>query len=120
MSISVIHNNYYAQFVSVHFLIQENIAWGLMFAVCLKRDSKSIFFATTTTIHISGLIKVTATITPIDSESNNYVYDKVKTPGSSTQALQLLKLGKSTNKNYENIILMVKHGMNLIFLFCFA
>ena len=58
MSISVIHNNYYAQFVSVHFLIQENIAWGLMFAVCLKRDSKSIFFATTTTIHISGLIKV--------------------------------------------------------------
>ena len=105
MSISVIHNNYYAQFVSVHFLIEENIAWGLMFAVCLKRDSKSIFFATTTTIHISGLIKVTATITPIDSESNNYVYDKVKTPGSSTQALQLLKLGKSTDKNYEKLSL---------------
>ena len=89
-----------------------------MFAVCLKRDSKSIFFATTTTIHIFGLIKVTATITPVDSESNNYVY--VKTPGSSTQALQLLKLGKSTDKNYENIILTVKHGMNLIFLFCFV
>ena len=86
----------------------------------LFRPVKSIFFATTTTIHIFGLIKVTATITPVDSESNNYVYDKVKTPGSSTQALQLLKLGKSTNKNYENIILTVKHGMNLIFLFCFA
>ena len=79
-----------------------------MFAVCLKHDSKSIFFATTTTIHIFGLIKVTATITPVDSESNNYVYDKVETPGSSTQALQLLKLGKSTDKNYENIILTIK------------
>ena len=62
-----------------------------MFAVCLKRDSKSIFFATTTTIHIFGLIKVTATITPVDSESKNYVYDKVQTRGSSIQALQLLK-----------------------------
>ena len=70
-----------------------------MFAVCLKRDSKSIFFVTTTTIHIFGLIKVTAAITPVDSESKNYVYDKVETPGSSIQALQLLKLGKSTDKN---------------------
>ena len=91
-----------------------------MFAVCLKRDSKSIFFVTTTTINIFGLIKVTATITPVDSESKNYVYDKVETPGSSIQALQLLKLGKSTDKNYEKIILTVKHGMNVFFLFCFA
>ena len=80
MSISIIHNNYYAQFVSVHFLIQENVTLGLMFAVCLKRDSKSIFFVTTTTIHIFGLIKVTATITPVDSESKSYVRDKVETP----------------------------------------
>ena len=92
MSIGVIHNNYYAQFVSVHFLIQENIACGLMFAVCLKRDSKSIFFATTTTIHIFGLIKVSATFTPVDSESKNYVYNKVETPGSSITITQIREI----------------------------
>ena len=92
MSIGVIHINYYAQFVSVHFLIQENIARGLMFAVCLKRDSKSIFFATTTTIHIFGLIKVSATFTPVDSESKNYVYNKVETPGSSITITQIREI----------------------------
>ena len=95
MSISVIHNNYYAQFVSVHFPIQENIACGLMFAVCLKRDSKSLFFATTTTIHIFGLIKVRATFTPVrDSESKNYVYNKVETPGSSITITQIRKIDR--------------------------
>ena len=94
MSISVIHNNYYAQFVAVHFLIQENIVWGLMFAVCLKRDSKSIFFATTTTIHIFGLIKVSATFTPVDSESKNYVYNKVETPGSSITITQIREIDR--------------------------
>ena len=47
-------------------------AWVLlMFAVCRNRDSKnrSIFHLTTTTIHKFGLIKVTATISPVDSES---------------------------------------------------
>ena len=90
MSISVIHNNYYAQFVPVHFLIQEN----LMFAVCLKRDSTSIFFATTTTIHIFGLIKVSATFTPVDSESKNYVHNKVETPGSSITITQIREIDR--------------------------
>ena len=94
MSISVIHNNYYAQFVPVHSLIQENIAWSLMFAVCLKRDSKSIFLATTTTIHIFGLIKVSATFTPVDSESKNYVYYKVETPGSSVTITQIREIDR--------------------------
>ena len=50
-------------------------AWVLlMFAVCRNcrnRDYKnpSIFLLTTTTIHKFGLIKVTAKITPVDSES---------------------------------------------------
>ena len=47
-------------------------AWVLlMFAVCRNRDSKNLstFLSTTTTIHKFGLIKVTATITPVDSES---------------------------------------------------
>ena len=80
MSISLIHNKYFAPFVSVHFLNQENVTLGLMFAVCHKQNSKHIFLPTT--IHIFGLIKVTATITTVDSESKNYVQDKVKTPGS--------------------------------------
>ena len=78
-----------------------------MFAVCLKRDSKSIFFATPTTIHIFDLIKVTATMTPVDSESKNYVYE---TPGSSITITQIMK---STDKNYEKIILTGKHGMGV-------
>ena len=46
MSISLIHNNYFAKFIPVHFLIQEieNVTLGLMFAVCRKRDSKSLDF----------------------------------------------------------------------------
>ena len=74
------------------------VTLGLMFAVCLKRDSKSIFFATPTTIHIFGLIKVTATMTPVDS------------PGSSITITQIMK---STDRNYEKIILTGKHGMDV-------
>ena len=46
MSISLIHNNYFAKFIPVHFLIQEieNFTLGLMFAVCRKRYSKSLDF----------------------------------------------------------------------------
>ena len=46
MSISLIHNKYFAKFVLVHFLIQEieNVTLGLMFAVCRERDSKSLDF----------------------------------------------------------------------------
>ena len=47
MSISLIHDNYFPKFVPVNFLIQGNV----------------------TTIHKFGLIKVTAMITPVDSES---------------------------------------------------
>ena len=39
MSISLIHNNYFAKFVPVNFLIRRNVTLGLMFAVCRKRDS---------------------------------------------------------------------------------
>ena len=39
MSISLIHNNCFAKFVPVNFLIQGNVTLGLMFAVCRKRDS---------------------------------------------------------------------------------
>ena len=70
MSISLIHNNYFAKFVPVNFLIQGNVTLGLMFAVCRNATlNLSIFLSTTTTIHKFGLIKVTATITPVDSES---------------------------------------------------
>ena len=41
MSISLIHNNHFAKFVPVNFLIQGNVTLGVMFAVCRKRDSKS-------------------------------------------------------------------------------
>ena len=78
------------------------VTLGLMIAVCLKRDSKSIFFATPTTIHIFGLIKLTATMTPVDS------------PGSSITITQIMK---STDKNYEKIILTVKHGMDVFLSF---
>ena len=44
MSISLIHNNYFAKFVPVNFLIQGNVTLGLMSAVCRKRDSKSLDF----------------------------------------------------------------------------
>ena len=46
MSISLIHNKYFAKFIPVHFLIQEieNFTLGLMFAVCRKRYSKSLDF----------------------------------------------------------------------------
>ena len=44
MSISLIHNNYFAKFVPVNFLVQGNVILGLMFAVCRKRDSKSLDF----------------------------------------------------------------------------
>ena len=41
-----------------------------MFAVTVNATlNLSIFLSTTTTIHKFGLIKVTATITPVDSES---------------------------------------------------
>ena len=80
------------------------VTLGLMFAVCLKRDSKSIFFATPTTIHIFGLIKLTATMTRVDS------------PGSSITITQIMK---STDKNYEKIILTGKHGMDVFLLFFF-
>ena len=42
MSISLIHNNYFAKFVPVNFLIRGNVTLGLMFTVCRKRDSKSL------------------------------------------------------------------------------
>ena len=41
MSITPIYDNYFAKFVPVHFLIQENVTLGILFAVCLERDSKS-------------------------------------------------------------------------------
>ena len=41
MSISLIHNNHFAKFVPVNFLIQGTVTLGLMFAVCRKRDCKS-------------------------------------------------------------------------------
>ena len=41
MSISLIHNNYFAMLVPVNFLI---LVLGLMFAVCRKRDSISLDF----------------------------------------------------------------------------
>ena len=46
ISISLIHNNYFAKltFVPVNFLIGGNVTLGLMFAVCRKRDSKSLDF----------------------------------------------------------------------------
>ena len=44
MSISLIHNNYFAKFLPVHFLIQENVTLGILFAVCRKRHSKSLDF----------------------------------------------------------------------------
>ena len=46
MSTSLIHNNYFAKltFVPVNFLIGGNVTLGLMFAVCRKRDSKSLDF----------------------------------------------------------------------------
>ena len=44
MSISLIHNNYFAKFVPVNFLIRGNVTLGLMFTVCRKRDSKSLDF----------------------------------------------------------------------------
>ena len=44
MSITLIYDNYFAKFVPVHFLIQENVTLGILFAVCLKRDSKSLDF----------------------------------------------------------------------------
>ena len=44
MSISLIHNNYFAMFVPVNFLIRGNVTLGLMFAVCRKRDSISLDF----------------------------------------------------------------------------
>ena len=68
MSISLIRNNYFAKFVPVNFLIQGNVTLGLMFAVNATLNL-SILLSTTTTIHKLGLIKVTATITPVDSES---------------------------------------------------
>ena len=42
-----------------------------MYAVCRNRELKNLstFLSTTTPIHKFGLIKVTATITPVDSES---------------------------------------------------
>jgi len=101
MSISLIHNKYYAQFVSVHFLIQENVTLGLMFVI----NATLNLFSLPTTIHVFGLIKVTATITPVDSESKNYVQDKVETPGSSIQALQLLKLGNRQIKTTKKLCL---------------
>ena len=44
ISISLIHNNYFAKFVPVNFLIGGNVTLGLMFAVCRKRDSISLDF----------------------------------------------------------------------------
>ena len=44
MSISLIHNNYFAKFVPVNFLIRGNVTLGLIFAVCRKRDSISLDF----------------------------------------------------------------------------
>ena len=46
MSISLIHNNYFAKltFVPVNFLIGGNVTLGLMFAVCRKPDSISLDF----------------------------------------------------------------------------
>ena len=44
MSISLIHNNYFAKFVPVNFLIRGNVTLGLMFAVCRKRDFISLDF----------------------------------------------------------------------------
>ena len=74
MSISLIHDNYFPKFVPVNFLIQGNV----------------------TTIHKFGLIKVTATITPVDSESQNYVDGKVETSGLS---ITITQVRKSTDKN---------------------
>ena len=60
----------------------------------------SIFLSTTVTIHKFGLrIKVTATITPVDSESLNYVDGKVETSGSS---MTITHVRKSKDKNREN------------------
>ena len=44
LSTSLIHNMYFAKFVPVYFLIQGNVALGLMFAICRKRDSKYLDF----------------------------------------------------------------------------
>ena len=52
MSISLIHNNYFAMLVPVNFLIRGNVTLG-----------------SSQRLHKFGLIRVTATITPVDSES---------------------------------------------------
>ena len=118
MSISLMYNNYYAQFVSVHFLIQENVTLGLTFAVCHKRDSKSIFFAN---------------YNPYIWYHKSYCYDHSRPLGIEQLRLRksrnarfkhssitISQNRKSTDKNYEKIILTVKHGMNVFFfvLFC--
>lgn len=119
MSISLIHNNYYAQFVSVQFLLQENVTLGLMFAVCHKRDSTSIFFAN---------------YNPYIWSHNIYCHDHSRQFGIEELRLRqsrnamfkhssitITQIRKSTEKNYEKIILTVKHGLNVFFvLFCFA
>ena len=53
MSISLIHNNYFAMFVvPVNFLIRGNVTLGLMFAVCRKRDSISLDFPLNDSINL--------------------------------------------------------------------
>ena len=118
MSISLIYNNYYAQFASVHFLIQENVTLGLTFAICHKRDFKSIFFAN---------------YNPYIWSQKSYCHDHSRRFGIEELRLRqsrnarfkhsgitITQIRKSTDKNYEKIILTVQHGMNVFFLFCFA
>ena len=119
MSISLIYNNYYAQFVSVHFLIQENVTLGLMFAVCHKRDSKSIFFANNNPYIWSHKRYCHDHSRRFGIEQ--WVYDKVETPGSSIQALQLLKLGNRRIKTTKKLSLWLNMAwMFFCCLFCFA
>ena len=44
MSTSLTHNEYFAKFVPVYFLIQGNVTLGLMCVICRKRDSKYLDF----------------------------------------------------------------------------
>ena len=122
MSISLIHNNYYAQFVSVHSLIQENVTLSLTFAVCRlpfavchKRDFKSIFF-------VNYIPYIWSQKSYYDDHSRRFGIEELRLRRSRNarfkhSTITISQNKKSTDKNYEKIILTVKHGMSIFFCF---
>ena len=71
--------------------------WVYCLPFALNATLNLSIFLSTTRIHKFGLTKVTATITPVDSESQNYVDGKVE-----TSIITITQVRKSTDENWED------------------